>query len=195
MSTKRAQAQILGSPAVDLEQRALAWIEPYWNARHLVRTLDWLLELDPGASEAARLAALTHDMERHVPGGPAQDLAVWPDEDREYRRRHSERSARIVADWLRSEGADESLVSEVERLILAHETGGAADEDLLQAADSLSFLETNRELVVGWFSSGRCSRERAKAQAEWMYARIRPEGARALARPLYEEAIRAVDRA
>ncbi len=46
------------------------WIEPYWNAEHLVRTRDWLLELEPDASEALRLAALTHDMERHFPGGP-----------------------------------------------------------------------------------------------------------------------------
>ena len=53
-----------------LEERALAWIEPYWNAEHLVRTRDWVLELEPDASEALRLAALTHDMERHFPGGP-----------------------------------------------------------------------------------------------------------------------------
>ena len=56
--------------ALTLEDRALVWIEPYWNAEHLVRTRDWLLELDPGASEALRLAAVTHDMERHFPGGP-----------------------------------------------------------------------------------------------------------------------------
>ena len=78
-----------------LEERALEWIAPYWNAEYLVRTRDWLLELDPDAGEASRLAALTHDMERHFPGGPAQDLSMWPEEDgeREYRRAHSERSS------------------------------------------------------------------------------------------------------
>ena len=180
---------------LSLEERALAWIEPYWNADHLVRTRDWLLELDPRAGEALRLAALTHDMERHFPGGPAQDLAVPPGEDDEYRRLHAERSAQIVGAWLREERAGDGLVADVERLVVAHETGGALDEDLLQAADSLSFLEVNGELLAGWYTSGRCSRERAKAQGRWMLDRIRVERALELARPLYEEAVARVDRA
>jgi hypothetical protein len=178
-----------------LEQHALRWIKPYWNAEHLVRTRDWALELDPNAGEALRLAALTHDMERHFPGGPTHNLSVEPEQAMQYRRLHSARSASIVAAWLRTEEADEALVADVERLIVAHEIGGEPDEDLLQAADSLSFLEVNRELVAGWFTSGRCSRERAKAQHRWMYERIRLDRARELARPLYEEAIAAVDRA
>ena len=180
---------------MSLEDRACGWIEPYWNADHLVRTRDWLLELDPGAGEAARLAALTHDMERHFPGGPVQDLAVWPEDEVEYRRLHSERSAQIVGEWLRAEGADEELVAEVERLIVAHETGGATDEDLVQAADSLSFLEVNPKVLAAWYTSGRAGKDRAKAQAQWMFERIRVERARELARPLYEEAIAVVERA
>ena len=86
--------------------RATRWIEPYWNAEHLRRTADWLLVLDPDAAEALRLAALTHDMERHFPGGPEQDLSISPAADTEYRRQHSERSARIVSEWLREEGAE-----------------------------------------------------------------------------------------
>jgi hypothetical protein len=181
--------------ALSLEDRALDWIEPYWNADHLVRTRDWLLELDLRAGEAARLAALTHDMERHFPGGPVQDLSVWPEGEGEYRRLHSERSARIVGDWLAEQGAEEALVAEVERLIVAHEIGGAPDEDLVQAADSLSFLEVNPKVLSGWYTSGRAGKDRAKAQAAWMFERIRIERARELARPLYEEAIAVVDRA
>jgi Domain of unknown function (DUF4202) len=178
-----------------LEERALVWIEPYWNASHLVRTRDWLLELDPDAGEALRLAALTHDIERHFPGGPANTLSQEPGDEIEYRRAHSARSAQIVGDWLRGEGAAPPLVEEVGRLIGAHETGGTPDEDLLQAADSLSFLETNGELLASWYTSGRCSRERAKAQARWMFERIRVARARELARPLFEEALAVVDRA
>ena len=178
-----------------LEDRALVWIEPYWNAEHLVRTRDWLLKLDPGASEAARLAAVTHDMERHFPGGPVEDLGREPEENDEYRRLHSERSAVIVGDWLCGEGAPEELVQDVRRLILAHETGGAPDEDLVQAADSLSFLEVNAGVVVRWFTSGRCGPERSKAQLRWMLERIRVPRARELAQPLYEEAVAVVDRA
>jgi hypothetical protein len=184
-----------GYDALSLEERALAWIEPYWNADHLVRTRDWLVELDPDAGEAARLAALTHDMERHFPGGPIQDLAVWPEGESEYRRLHSERSAQIVGDWLRDERAGDELVADVERLIVAHEVGGEPDEDLIQAADSLSFLEVNPKVLAGWYTSGRASKERAKAQGQWMFERIKLARARDLARPLYEEAIAVVDRA
>jgi hypothetical protein len=182
---------------ITLEERAQAWIEPYWNAEHLRRTRDWLLELDPAADEAGRLAALTHDMERHFPGGPVQDLTLWPEEEAEveYRRLHADRSAGIVGDWLRGQDADESLVAKVERLVAAHETGGAPDENLIQAADSLSFLEVNPWVLAGWYTNGRGSRERAKAQARWMFERIKLPRARGLAEPLYEEAIAAVDRA
>ncbi|MBA2384480.1 MAG: DUF4202 domain-containing protein, partial [Actinobacteria bacterium] len=71
--------------------RAGGWIEPYWNAKHLRRTADWLLVLEPDASETLQLAALTHDMERHFPGGPVPDLTVPPEADLAYRRVHSER--------------------------------------------------------------------------------------------------------
>jgi hypothetical protein len=180
---------------IALEERALAWVQPYWNANHLVRTRDWVLELEPRAGKALRVAALTHDMERHFAGGPMNDLSHEPEDEFEYRRLHSERSARIVGEWLRSEQAEPALVADVERLILAHETGGTPDEDLLQAADSLSFLETNARLVADWYTSGRCSRERAKAQHRWMFERIKLERARELARPLCEEALAVVDRA
>jgi hypothetical protein len=180
---------------VSFEQQALQWIEPYWNAHHLVRTRDWLLELDADAGQALRLAALTHDMERHFPGGPVTDPATTPPDDPDYRRAHAERSARIVGAWLREGGARNGLTAEVERLILAHEVGGTSDENLLQAADSLSFLETNAELVAGWFTTGRCSRERAREQLGYMFDRIKVGEASALARPLYEEAIAVVDAA
>jgi hypothetical protein len=178
-----------------LEERALVWIEPYWNAEHLVRTRDWLLVLEPEADEALRLAAVTHDMERHFPGGPVEDLAHPPEANTEYRRVHSERSAEIVCDWLAGEGASDELVAAVRRLILAHETGGAPDEDLVQAADSLSFLEVNAPVVARWFTSGRCDRDRSKAQLCWMLERIRVPRARGLAEPLFEEALTVVDRA
>jgi hypothetical protein len=173
-----------------LEERALEWIEPYWNAEHLRRTRDWLLALDPDASEALRLAGLTHDIERHFPGGPVSDLTLAPEDELEYRRLHSERSAAIVSDWLREQGADEALVTEVARLIVAHEVGGVADEDLLQAADSLSFLEVNIDLPAKWAAEGRCSFERGIDQHRWMFERIRVPRARELAQPLYEKVAR-----
>ncbi len=178
---------------MSLEQKALEWIEPYWNAEHLVRTRDWARELEPGAGEALVLAALTHDMERHFPGGPHLDVATQPPDDRAYREAHSQRSARIVGDWLRAqEEADAELVEAVEELILLHEWGGYHAADVLQAADSISFLEVNDKVVAGWVREGRCSAERGIDQLRWMDERIRLPGAQELARPFYERAVASV---
>jgi hypothetical protein len=178
-----------------LLDRAGDWIDPYWNAEHLRRTLAWLLVLDPGASEGARIAALTHDMERHFPGGPKMDPATMAPDDVGYRCAHCERSAQIVGEWLRGEGGSEDIAAEVDRLILTHEIGGRSDEDVLQAADSLSFLEVNAALVASWFTEGRCTRERSREQLEYMFDRIRIARARELAGPLRTEALAVVDRA
>lgn len=176
-------------------EAAQAWIEPYWNSRHLERTRDWLLVLDPEAGEALVLAALTHDMERHFPGGPSMDPATMPPDDAVYGKAHSERSAQIVSGWLRDLGAESDLVAEVDRLVLAHEIGGLLDENVLQAADSLSFLEVNDALVAGWYAEGRCSRERARDQLTYMFERMQVERAVELARPLYARATATVDAA
>jgi hypothetical protein len=166
--------------------RALGWIEPYWNAEHLRRTDHWLRVLDPGAHTALRLAGLTHDMERHFPGGPSEDLSNPPEANMNYRREHAERSARIVTAWLRGERADEQLVREVGRLISLHEVGGDPEADLLQAADSVSFLEVNVDLPDRWVAEGRCDLARGLDQHRWMFERIRLDRARELARPFYD---------
>ena len=164
---------------------AHAWIEPYWNAEHLRQTDRWLRVLEPDASLALRLAALTHDMERHFPGGPVEDLSHPPEANLDYRRAHAERSASIVGDWLRTEGAAEPLVLGVERLIRLHEVGGDPDADLLQAADSISFLEVNVDLPARWVAEGRCDLARGVDQHRWMFERITLAHARDLARPFY----------
>jgi hypothetical protein len=177
-----------------LETAAERWIEPYWNAHHLVRTRDWLLELDPGASEALRIAALLHDCERMLPGGPPVDPALPPD-DEEYVRAHSERSAQVAGDWLRRQGADDELVAEVRELLRLHEVGGSPAADLLQAADSLSFLEVNDELVVRWVEEGRATLAQSRAKVEYMYERIRPARARDLAAPLHARSLERLEAA
>lgn len=182
-----------GGDPTALLAAAQDWIEPYWNADHLRRTLHWLLVLDPHASAAARIAALTHDMERHVPGGPVFDPGTMAPGDRAYRAAHSERSAEVVSTWLAGQDADPELVAAVRELVALHEVGGTPEADLVQAADSLSFLETNGALVRGWVDAGRCGPERARRQLGWMLERIRIERARDLARPLYAAAAALID--
>lgn len=176
-----------------LEERTLAWVASHRNARHLERTRDWVRELRPGAEEALVLAALLHDVERGVPGGVPLDEQIAGFDDGEAVRAHSDRSARIAGDYLRSEGAGEALAQDVEELIRLHETGGNDDADVLQAADSLSFLETNP--AAAWVREGRATPSHAGRKLEYMLERIRLDGARGVARALYDAAVAEMDRA
>jgi hypothetical protein len=174
----------------DLEARAAEWIAPFSQAEHLVRARDWVVELDPAASGALRLAALTHDIERHFPGGPRQNLSEDRWDDPDYLFAHSLRSADFVQRWLEESPArpPAGFVKEVRRLVLLHELGGDHDADVIQAADSLSYLETLQELTAGWVTRGLCTTDQAQAKLTYMLERIRIPRARELARPLYAEA-------
>ena len=172
--------------------RTVAWVEPFYDGEHLFHTARWLVTLAPDASEPLLIAAVTHDMERHFPGGTQPDKAAGAWDDVAYNTRHCERSAQIVGDWLRSEGVPEDFIAEVEPLILQHEFGGSPDGDLLQAADSLSFLEVNGRLVVDWVRRGDTSLPLGIKKLDWMYERIKLPRGRELARPYHEQAVRSV---
>ena len=159
---------------------------PY-NRQHLLRSLERLDELAPGSAEAVRLATLTHDMERAFPGPDSPKMSTL--HDPEYERLHSERSARIVGEWLRGQQAPAPLVADVERLIVAHEIGGWPEADLVQAADSLSFLDTNIDLFLGFVRSNRFSIDAVRSKFHFTVDRIRVPRAREIARPLVDAAL------
>lgn len=170
-----------------LLQRACDWVvENYpYNSTHLLKSLDWVERLAPHASEAVRLATLTHDMERAF-GGP--DAIPIKMSDRAYEEAHSNRSARIVGEWLRTNGASPVLAAEVSDLIRVHEWGGSPDADLVQAADSLSFLETNIDLMIGFARTRKYAPAEIAHKIDQMYERIRVPQARELAAPIWASA-------
>jgi len=185
-------ARRFGPEFVALWPVAVEWVRPHYDHVHLFHTVRWLLTIEPDASEALLVAALTHDMERHFPGGTQPDKAAGAWDDEEYNRMHSRRSADIVLPWLREQGAPEDLVRAVERPILEHELGGSPEGNLVQAADSLSFLEVNGRLVTSWVLKGETSLENGIKKLDWMYERITVARARELARPLHEQAVAGV---
>ena len=67
-----------GEPFLALREMIFGWIEDYYDREHLTRAGDWMLVVDPDAPEHLIIAALLHDMERKVPGGPVLDMAVVP---------------------------------------------------------------------------------------------------------------------
>ena len=173
---------------MSLEELAEAWVVPFENGRHLMRTKYWLVKLDPDAGEALPIAALTHDVERNFFGGPAQP-ANLPANDRKYRDAHQARSAELVTKWLLEHKANPAFIREVAGLVRVHEWGGSPPADLLQAADSLSFFETTAPQAGDWVREGRYTRERTEDQLKWMLDRIRVPKARELARPLFDAAV------
>ncbi|HEY4463906.1 MAG TPA: hypothetical protein VGN41_14675 [Streptosporangiaceae bacterium] len=175
----------------EIERRALSWIRPYGQAWHLVRARDWLVRLDPDASIEARLAVVTHDIERMYPNGPQLNKATGRWDDPHYLYAHASRSAEVVGVWLHSQGdvGAEPDLSDVQRLITMHEFGGVGGADLVQAADSLSFLETLQDVARDWVARGECDVEQARAKHRYMAERIRVDEARRLAEPLLEQAL------
>jgi hypothetical protein len=172
--------------------QAQAWVEEvHPHEAHLVRTLHWAIELDPAASEALRIAAVTHDIERAYPDESAGWESARDWDSPEYNRWHQDRCAEMVANWLSEHGADAGLIDDVRALVAVHEEGGWREADILQAADSLSFLETLVPLVVQWVETERATPERGAAKLRHSLERIAPalEPARALAAPLLEQAL------
>jgi uncharacterized protein DUF4202 len=176
----------------DLLPAAREWVqEIHPHARHLLRTEDWLLELEPGASERLRIAAVLHDIERAYPDINATWDSARDWDSAAYNRWHQDRCAAVASRWLREHGAGDALVQGVGELIRVHEDGGSREANLLQAADSLSFLDTLVPLVISWVRSGRTERGRAVAKVQSSLDRIDPslERARALALPMLETAL------
>ena len=170
--------------------QAIEWVEPYYDSIHLRHTAKWLVRLDPYASEPLLIAALTHDVERMFPGGTQPDKRAGAWDDVEYNTRHAQRSAVIVGDWLREQGLPPEFVDAAVPPILEHEFGGSPEGNLIQAADSLSFLDVNAGLVARWVVGGETSLEYGIRKLDWAYERIQRADARELARPLYEAAVK-----
>jgi hypothetical protein len=178
---------------LELRTRIFDWIVDYYDREHLTRAGDWMLALEPQAPEYLIVAALLHDLERKVPGGPKLDMAVDRWDSRTYNDAHTGRSAIVVPTWLTAHGYDAELAVAVAQPIREHEFGGSPDGDLMQAVDSISFLETNARLVAGWANEGKCTPEKGLEKLQWMGERVRhPEGSK-IARRYMERAIAQFD--
>lgn len=181
----------------ELELAATTWLDGFYQLEHLFNTRSWVIELSMGAaSPELRFAAVTHDAERFFPGGPT-DTPENGFDNPDYLFAHSIRSADIVEQWLRGQqpAVDEAFIKRVRMLVLRHEIGGGAEADILQAADSLSFLEIFDWLTVDWIRRGVYTPERAKEKLRWSVERIRAPLAVKKALPLYEAAVKTLESA
>ena len=177
-----------------LREAALVWIDPYYDRDHMLRAADWILALDPMAAEPLIFAALVHDLERSVPGGPVLDKQSMSWDDVGYNTAHCARSVEVVSAWLAAQGAPQAFVDAVAVPIREHEFGGSPLGDVMQAADSISFLEVNGRLVANWVLNNECSLAKGQEKLQWMGDRVRLEQARPIAAHYCAEALADVDR-
>lgn len=144
------------------------------DPEHSRNTLEWLLELDPTADAALRIAALGHDIDRAVEAQKVR-RADFMDYD-DFKAAHARNSADILGEILHECGVeDEALGREVERLVCRHEVGGDPRSDLLKDADSISYFDVNLPHYYerhGW--------DETRRRCAWGYLRL-SERARAIA--------------
>ncbi len=156
---------------------------------HLLRTVDWILHLDPYASEELLIAGVSHDIERSFPS-PERDSLVETASDgylnQKYLEEHRYRGAGIMYHFLlREDGA--SIAGRVSDLVTYHEVGGDDEMDLLMDADSISFFETQTAHFL-LNNVDKVGVEKVRAKFKWMYDRIKGGPARQLARADFESA-------
>ena len=157
--------------------------------KHLERTAYWVRQLRPDADEALLIAAVSHDIERAYRKGDVLEKErtigfINP----QLLQHHEERSAQIMAEFLRKEGAGRKLVDRVRMLILKHEEGGNEDQNLLKDADSISFFENNVPAFLTKYAL-EVGKEKVREKFDWMFNRITSERGRQIARKWYEESI------
>lgn len=180
-----------------LELAALDWLDGFYQLEHLLDARTWTIRLTAGAaSPELKFAALVHDAERFFPGGPPNTPKDGFDNP-DYLFAHSLRSADIVDDWLdsRPETPDPFFRERVRAIILRHELGGNPEEDIMQAADSLSFLATFDWLVASWVAEGHYDVPGVMEKLDWMLTRIRLPLALEWALPYYARIVSSLDKA
>ena len=87
-----------------------------FEVMHSRLVLKYVLKLKPKASEALRIAAVTHDIERAVTGITEKDLKDYS-KIHEFKRKHAFRSAKIVSKLLKKHKYSSSLIKKTFSLI------------------------------------------------------------------------------
>lgn len=137
------------------------------DVSHARLTRKWLLELNPDADEAFQIAALAHDMERGITGKLEIDMDEKYDDYDNYKKQHSERSAKVIRGILEKHGFNEDFIKRVERLVLLHEFGGDEESDILIDADSIAFFEEKIKIYLK-----RYGKEKTRFKVKFMYDRM-----------------------
>lgn len=107
---------------------------------HAITTKEWLLKLDPTATEELKISAFAHDIERCF---FAKMVDVADEPYMSYKTRHAQRCADILSSLMLGMGFSQESAEKVHHYVSLHEEGGDKECDLIRDADSLSFMSNN----------------------------------------------------
>jgi hypothetical protein len=163
---------------------------------HFEQTVYWVKKLKPDADEALLIAAYAHDIQRAFRGSQIEKAIKKSKKgfnDKKLMKLHQEKGAEIMGKFLEKEGADKNLIERVKHLISRHEWGGDDNQNLLKDADSLSFFECNIEHFIK-IKAREMGKDKVKAKFDWMYERITSPKAKKIAKPIYQKAIKDLEK-
>jgi hypothetical protein len=152
------------------------------DPRHADNTLEWLLRLQPNASEALQLAALAHDIDRAIAEIKVR-RADFDDYDA-FKATHARNGAEILRSILTACGVERTIVEEACRLVELHEVGGDRGSDLLKDADSISYFDVNLPLYYQ-----REGLAETKRRSLWGYQRLSARARKIVENISYEEEV------
>ena len=153
---------------------------------HFEKTIYWVKQLEPQASEAMFIAAYSHDIARAYSNEPITKFQHIEMNDPEYLKVHQEQGAQIMKEFLLKHDYDQ--IELVYTMIRYHEVGGTPEADLLMDADSISYLEVNAPIHAEKFVP-ILGREKVRRKIEWMFHRISTDKAKELAKPYFEKSL------
>lgn len=131
---------------------------------HAEKTLEWLLKINPNASEELKVSAYAHDIERtFITKREQKDYETYIN----HKKEHSKRSADIVCTMMFTLEFSPTAIQRVHYLICNHEVGGDSDANDLKDADSLSYFENN---LSGYYE--KRGLEGTRTKIDFMYSRM-----------------------
>jgi hypothetical protein len=141
--------------------------------------------------EELRIAALGHDLERGFRDGKVYEKMYQSDDgflNKDFLKYHQERSAEILADFLKNNHYPSDKIAKVHTLVSNHETGGDFDSNILKDADSVSFFKNNSKHFIE-VKTVESSVKKVLKKLQWMYNRISFNEAKEAASPYYRDAV------
>jgi len=171
---------------MDLYKKVIEYVDTSFKRKmpHFERTVFWYEKFIPNITDAHRIAAYSHDIERAF----RDKNMTSPDSFRDqfYLKYHPEKGAEIIGEFLQKNGVDQETINKVKHLVSKHEVGGDFEQNALMDADAISYFETNAQHFV----EERVPVEgykKIKEKLDWMFDRINSEEHKNLARANYEK--------